>query len=348
MQNRPLFLIIDGSSLLSTNYYALLPFEIKTKKTEEERKPLYSKLMHAEDGTYTNGIYGMSKMLVQIMSDLKPEYIAVVFDQTRNTFRRELYPEYKGQRKETPAPLKEQFVLMEQILQESGIRVLIHDQYEADDLAGTLTEKSKQKARIRLLTKDRDYLQLVDDTYDVRCWITSDGEKAEAFRRAYGQCFGIDGVELPKSLKNIMEFTEETVYGEKGVVPHLIPDLKGIEGDVSDNIPGVKGVSSAAAPLLMEYQGMESLYQAIDASTSTKEDKELTGFWKEKLGISRSPLKALKEQRDIAILSKNLATIRTDVPIVESMEDCTTALFDSEIFNVWMKKLDIKTVSAPI
>lgn len=348
MQKRPLFLIIDGSSLLSTSYYALLPFEIKTKKTEEERKPLYNKLMHAEDGTYTNGIYGMSGTLIQMMSDLKPEYIAIVFDKTRNTFRRELYPEYKGQRKETPTPLKEQFILMEQILRESGIRVLIHDQYEADDLAGTLTEASKQKARVRLLTKDRDYLQLVEDAYDVRCWITSDGEKAEAFRKAYGKEFGIDDIEFPKSLKNIMEFTEETVYGEKGVTPRLIPDLKGIEGDVSDNIPGVKGVSSAAAPLLMEYQGLEALYEAIDESISTKEDKELIGFWKEKLGISRSPLKALREQRNIAMLSKDLATIRKDVSIAERMEDCTTAVFDPEVFNHWMKKLDIKTITAPM
>ncbi|MSS36573.1 5'-3' exonuclease [Clostridium porci] len=348
MQTRPLFLIIDGSSLLSTNYYALLPFEIKTKKTEEERKPLYDKLMHATDGTYTNGIYGMSGTLVQLLKDLKPDYMAVVFDKTRNTFRRELYPDYKGQRKETPAPLKEQFVLMQQILRESGIRVLVHDSYEADDLAATLVERSKQKARVRLLTKDRDYLQLVEDEYDVRCWITAEKEKADTFRNAYGNCFGGDAVELPRSLKSVMEFTGASVYGEKGVTPNLIPDLKGIEGDASDNIPGVRGVSSAAAPLLMEYQSMEGLYQAIEDAKTPKEEKELSAFWKEKLGISRSPLKTLKEQKDIALLSKNLATIRRDVPIIENMEDCPTVMMDSAVFNDWMKRLDIKTVEAPL
>ena len=93
---------------------------------------------------------------------------------------------------------------------------------------------------------------------------------------------------------------------------------------------------------------MEGLYQAIEDAKTPKEEKELSAFWKEKLGISRSPLKTLKEQKDIALLSKNLATIRRDVPIIENMEDCPTVMMDSEVFNDWMKRLDIKTVEAPL
>ena len=102
---RPLYLIIDGSSLLSTCYYATLPLEIKIQKTEEEREKLYGKLMHYKDGVYTNAVYGFSMTLVSIMRDLKPDRLTIVFDPTRDTFRRQLYPEYKAQRKDTARPL---------------------------------------------------------------------------------------------------------------------------------------------------------------------------------------------------------------------------------------------------
>lgn len=265
VKKRPLFLVIDGSSMLTTSYYALLPMEIKIQKEEKDRKPLYRKLMHAADGTYTNAVYGMSGILVQLLEQIKPEYLAVVFDLTRDTFRREIYLEYKAQRKNPPEPLKRQFALMQELLTDSGFKVLADSQYEADDLAGAITAKFSKEAEIRLLTKDRDYLQLVDDEKNVRCWILADKEKAEDFRNRYGQCYLGDDFTVPSCLSNVMEFTSESVYGEKGVYPSYISDLKGIEGDASDNIPGVRGVSSAAAPLIMEYGGGgEGIYNAID------------------------------------------------------------------------------------
>lgn len=121
---RPLFLIIDGSSLLTTAYFATLPLEIKTLKTEAERETLYGKLMHAPDGTFTNAIYGFCMTFSQMLRDLQPNMVAVVFDRTRNTFRKRMYPGYKAQRKETARPLKEQFILMQDILSSCGIVVL--------------------------------------------------------------------------------------------------------------------------------------------------------------------------------------------------------------------------------
>ena len=112
------FVIVDGSSLLSTCYYAVLPREIMFAKTDEEKQKHYDKILHAADGTYTNGIFGVLKAVVSLLKKQQPDHMAFVFDKTRNTFRRELYPDYKGTRSATPEPLKQQFVLLEQILED--------------------------------------------------------------------------------------------------------------------------------------------------------------------------------------------------------------------------------------
>ena len=118
-----MFLIIDGSSMLSSSYYGNLPKQILFAKTEEERAKHYDKIMHAPDGTYTNGIFTMLRTVLKILKKQKPDHIAFVFDKTRNTFRRELYADYKGTRGETPLPLKQQFILAEEMLQEMGFPV---------------------------------------------------------------------------------------------------------------------------------------------------------------------------------------------------------------------------------
>lgn len=344
---RPLFLIIDGSSLLSTCYYATLPLEIKVQKSEEEREKLYGKLMHSPDGRFTNAVYGFSMSLAAILRDLKPDMLAVVFDRTRDTFRRRMYPQYKAQRKETARPLKEQFKLMQDILTDSNAAVISSTEYEADDLAGMLTEKFKRDCQIRLYTKDRDYLQLVDDAYDVRCLMHTDAEKAADFRSRYGGIYGVesnDDLNLPPFYRTTIEHTRETVYGEMGVYPENITDLKAIEGDTSDNIPGVKGVSSAAAPLINEYGNLEAIYQAIDECKTPKDEKALTAFWKDVLGVKRSPLKALREHREEAFLSKNLATIRTSSTGLFQKDTYKVNTINKSAFNKWMEKLGIKSV----
>lgn len=343
---RPLFLIIDGSSLLSTCYYATLPLDIKMQKSEEERAKLYGKLMHAKDGTFTNAVYGFSMTLASMLRDLAPDRLAIVFDQTRDTFRRKLYPQYKAQRKDTPAPLKEQFKLMQDILSESGAAVFVSDTFEADDLAGMLTEQNKEACRIRLYTKDRDYLQLVDDAYDVRCLMHTDAEKALDFRKRYGSIYyASDSLEMPAFYRTTVEHTADTVYGEYGVFPQNIIDLKAIEGDASDNIPGVKGVSSAAAPLIMEYGSLEGIYEAIDGCNgNTKQEKALSAFWKDSLEIKRSPLNALKNHRTDAFLSKDLATIRKDAEQMLDTGHCRVSGINRPKFNERMAALDIKAV----
>jgi DNA polymerase-1 len=340
-------LIVDGSSMLVTCYYATLPKEVMFAKTEEEKIESYKKILQTSDGVYTNAVFGMLRIIKKILEYQKPEYICFCFDMSRNTFRRDMYKEYKAQRSKTPSPLSSQFVLMEKILESLGFKVLYDKQYEADDLAGSVAKKFETEVKTFLMTKDHDYLQLANDY--TRIWMvqTSD-EKAEAL---YSQFYYPSGhtrrtLNLPP---RVFEYTKTHVKTLEGVWPDQIPDLKGIMGDASDNIPGVKGVSSAAAPLLSEYGTVENLYDTIE-SCNEKELKELVKFWKESLGIKRSPLNALTKEsetelvgKEAALLSKSLATIKTDIPITFGLEDMS-ATYDESILKDILKQLEIKTL----
>ena len=161
------FVIVDGSSLLSTCYYAVLPREILFAKTDEEKMRHYDKILHAADGTYTNGIFGVLKAVASLVKRQQPDHVAFVFDKTRDTFRRELYPDYKGTRTSTPEPLKQQFVLLEQILADAGFKVLYSDRYEADDYAGSLVMKFRDQIPMVVMTKDHDYQMCIRDSRKV-------------------------------------------------------------------------------------------------------------------------------------------------------------------------------------
>lgn len=205
-----------------------------------------------------------------------------------------------------------------------------------------------------VMTKDHDYLQLVSDAYNVRAWmVQTRQEKADELYEKYYSIYGVDKkqVNLPEKT---FEFTDDTVYSEEGVWPSQIPDLKGIQGDTSDNIPGVKGVASAAPLLLGEYKTVEAVYEAIhEAEQDKKQLKELQDFWKNSLGISRSPYKSLTKTGEegelwgeaAAILSKELATIKTDIPLDYVLEDFSVSLCREDVLRKWCRKLDIKEAS---
>ena len=288
------------------------------------------------------------------MKRQQPDHVAFVFDKTRDTFRRELYPDYKGTRTSTPEPLKQQFVLLEQILADAGFKVLYSDRYEADDYAGSLVMKFRDQIPMVVMTKDHDYLQLVDDEHNVRAWmVQARQEKADELFEKYYAPYGLDkkDVNLPEKT---FEFTAEHVYAEEGVWPCQITDLKGIQGDSSDNIPGVKGVASAAPLLLNEYGTVEAVYAAVrEAERDKKALKELQDFWKQNLGISRSPYKALTKTGEegelcgeaAALLSKELATIKTDIELDYTLDDFKLSHYDEKKLRAWCKKLDIKEAS---
>ncbi len=313
------FILIDGSSMLVTNYYGNLPKALLFEKDPEKKEKLYSQILHNDKGQYTNAMYGMMRTILKIIAEQKPSHMMFAFDMTRDTFRREKYPDYKGNRGDTPAPLKEQFENMEKLLEEMGFAVFYDSHYEADDIVGSVVSKFEKEIPSYIITKDHDYLQLVSDY--TRVWlIQTKQETADELQSKYGAEFG-----WSKGLTAIpdkaFEVTPPLCLKEYGVRPEQIPDLKGIQGDTSDNIPGVKGVSSAAIPLLAKYGTVENIYEAIGECSDDKALKALTATWKEDLGITRSPMKALVEYKDMAFLSKDLARIRRDFPMDKSLDD---------------------------
>lgn len=349
MDKKEKLLIIDGSCLLSTNYYGNIPPKLKMSSglPEEEVRKLYSLILHNSEGKYTNAIYGFMKVLVKILNEQEITHIAFVFDKSRdNLFRRKLYPPYKAQRKPTPEPLKEQFVSIEESLKKMGFPVFYADGYEADDFAGTLVKKFEKNIDIVLLTKDHDYLQLVSDS--TKLWMMySDKDKVKELREKY--CIS-DDIIYPEK---VFEFNPVITKFEEGVWPEQIPDLKGLTGDTSDNIPGVKNLASAAAPLLSKYKTVENLYKAIEeVADDKKKTKELQDEWKKELEI-RNPYNALtksydeneyvKSAKESAILSKKLATIKTDLELETTLDDLIIKV-DKEAYKTELDYFNIKSL----
>ena len=303
-------LIVDGSSLLSTSFYATAR-DLLFAKTDEQKEFAYTKLMKSPDGEYTNGVYMFFKTLLPLLENQKITHLAVVLDRSRNTFRREIDPEYKANRSETPYPLKSQFMLLTELLKELNIPVFSHSDYEADDFAGTIAKKFEKDIKTYLHTKDEDYLQLVSDY--TKLWMVT-GKAEDMYKE-----LDINKKDL-KIPNGVFEYTPKYVKYFKGVNPIQIIDIKAIEGDKSDNIKGVKNVGpTSSRPLVDHYGCLEKIYEALDNLDKDKE-KELNTFFKESLGIKRTPIKNLLLYKEEAIISKKLATIKTDIEEIKELE----------------------------
>ncbi|MDK2564139.1 5'-3' exonuclease H3TH domain-containing protein [Romboutsia sedimentorum] len=310
------FLIVDGSSLLSTSFYATAR-DLLFAKTDEQKEFAYTKLMMSPDGEYTNGIYMFFKTLLPLLKNQDITHLAVVMDRSRDTFRREIDSQYKANRSETPHPLKSQFKLLTELLQEINIPVFSHCNYEADDFAGSLVKKFEKDIPIFLHTKDEDYIQLVSQY--TRLWMVTG--KAEDM---YSE-IGIDRTNLNVP-RGVFEYTPNYVKHFKGIEPIQIIDAKAIEGDKSDNIKGVKNVGPVSSrPLIAHYGSIEEIYNNIE-NLDSKSEKELLVFFKETLGIKRSPLKNLLLYKEDAFISKKLATIKTDIEEVQDLHLAKLAL----------------------
>lgn len=304
------FLIVDGSSLLSTSFYATAR-DLLFAKTDEQKEVAYKKLMQTQDGTYTNGVYMFFKTLLPLIEKQNITHIAIVLDRSRNTFRREIDPEYKANRKETPKPLSNQFKLLTEVLEEINIKVFSHCDYEADDFAGSLAKKFEKEIPIYLHTKDEDYIQLV--TENTKLWMVTG--KCDDMYKSIG--INKKDINVPNG---VFEYTPEYVKHFKGIMPIQIIDLKAIEGDKSDNIKGVKNVGpTSSVPLVAHYGSLEEIYNNIE-NLDSKSEKEMSKFFKEDLGISRSPIKNLLTYKEDAFLSKKLATIKTDIEEIRELK----------------------------
>jgi len=298
---------IDGSSLLTTSFWGTAPKEYMRAKTDEERSQAVKKMMQTSTGVYTNGVFAMVKTLLSIIEEQKPTHLFVAWDLSRNTFRRQIFEDYKGHREETKTELKSQFKLAQQVLSDMNIAQFILEGYEADDIIGTLSKKFQDEAKVFIWAKDQDALQLVNDR--VRLWFQT--SKVEAMYEELG--LNHKDLKLPEGC---FEFTPPLVKHFYGVEPIQIIDRKAIEGDASDGIPGIPGVGEASSvPLIREFISIENLYDWLEDTS----EKEAKAFMKE-LGIKRSPYSHLMKTsetelvgKESALLSKKLATIDTNV-----------------------------------
>ena len=319
-------LIIDGSSLLSTSFYATATAYLMAKTDEDKEKAL-ERLMKTSDGRYTNGVFPFMRTLLSLIKKNQPTHLAVVWDVSRQTFRQEIAGgTYKGTRKATPHPLKEQFISTQNLLQGIIPQFLSgrddEEVYEADDFAGSLAKRFQTEIPVFLHTKDEDYLQLVDS--NTRVWLGS--SKADKM---------FEDLNLNRQEFNVpdgfFEFTLSTLKDIKGLEPYQIVEYKALCGDTSDNIPGVKGVGEKAViPLLQEYGTIEAIYETIE-NLSAKEEKELKKFFKESLGIGRSPISYMLADGVIAL--GNCDNINYNAIFDEVTEEDTTLqpLFEEKL-----------------
>lgn len=232
--------------------------------------------MRNSKGFPTNGLYGLVNMLNKIIREEKPEYMLVAFDKGK-TFRHEKYLDYKGGRNETPDDLKRQFSVAKKLVPLMGIKCFEIDNYEADDIIGTYSKMAliDPEFETTIVSSDKDLLQLINEETEVK---------------------------LLKQ-KDYIRMNEETFMDTYGIKPIRMIDLKGLMGDASDNIPGVKGIGEKTAlKLLQEYDSLENVYDNIDNIKGATKQKLIDG-------------------KESAFMSKDIATIYNEVPVIYSLEE---------------------------
>lgn len=234
-------------------------------------------------GEPTGALYGLVSMLVRIMSDLKPDYMVAAFDLPEPTHRHIAYEKYKSHRPKADDALIAQIIRARDVLDAFGVPRYEKGGFEADDILGTIVHEVRNKKDIEVIiaTGDMDMLQLIE------------GERVRVFT-------------LKKGLSDVALYDERGVEARYGFGPKSIPDFKGLRGDPSDGIPGIKGVGEKTASVLLGAFGtIENMYAALK-----KDEKTLIA-----LGIKDGMLKKIKEGEEEAKFSKLLAEIRTDAPI---------------------------------
>ncbi len=249
-------ILIDSNALVHRAFHALPPSLTSPK------------------GVMTNAVYGFTSVLLKMLKDLKPDYIAATYDLAGPTFRHEEFEEYKAHRAKAPDELYAQIPLTKNILKAFGIPIYEQQGFEADDLIGSLAEVAKKEKGLQvvIVTGDMDTLQLVDD------------DKVVVFT-------------LRKGLTDTITYNEQEVKKRYGIKPEQVIDFKGLKGDPSDNIPGVPGIGEKTASLLVqEFGNIEEMYNKIENSSK-------------KIKLSPKLLEKLKENKDQAFFSKKLATI---------------------------------------
>ena len=262
--------------------------------------------LSAKDGTPTNAIYGFLNILLKLIKEQEPDYICAAFDVKAPTFRHKQYEGYKARRKPMPEGLAAQMPLAKDVLRAMGVTILEKEGYEADDIIGTVARLCEEsEISCFIATGDKDDLQLASDKTKVILTVTKSG------------------------------YNETIIYDDKAVKEkyHVTPtefiDVKALMGDPSDNIPGVKGVGEKTAMSLIEkHHSIEYIYENIDG-----------------IGLKGAMLQKMKDGREMAFMSKELATINRNTPIEFNTEECVFDGFENngELYEI-LKRLELNSI----
>ncbi|KAB7705928.1 DNA polymerase I [Bacillus aerolatus] len=288
--------LIDGNSVAYRAFFAL---------------PLLSN----SKGMHTNAVYGFTMMLLKVLKEENPTHLLVAFDAGKTTFRHKTYDEYKGGRQKTPPELSEQFPYIRELLKAYGIAQYELENYEADDIIGTLSlQAEKDDFEVKIYSGDKDLTQLASEATTV--------------------CI------TRKGITDIEVYTPAHIEEKYGLTPEQIIDMKGLMGDSSDNIPGVPGVGEKTAiKLLKQFDTVEKLLASIGEVSGKKLQEKL------------------EEHQDLAVMSKELATILREVPMDFSLSSLqynepdnekVYELFKELGFNSLLEKLDRPAEEAAI
>ena len=295
--------LIDGNSIMNRAFYGIMG----------------SKMLTTKDGKYTNAIYGFLAILFKILEDIKPQYIAVAFDLKGPTKRHKLYDGYKANRHGMPDELAEQMPIIKEILKAMNIDIIEKQGYEGDDILGTLAKYGeKQGLEVTILSGDRDTFQLASDNITIRIPRTKGGKtETEDYDR-----------------KKILE--------EYGLEPEQLIEVKALQGDTSDNIPGVPGIGpKTAISLIQKYNTVKELYKKIESG-----EDDLKGKQKENI----------INNKENAELSRVLGEIDTNVPIEDTLEEIkleewdrpkVLEIFEELRFNRYIERFGLKEEAQP-
>lgn len=283
-------IIIDSNALLHRAWHAIPP--LKTK-----------------DGLIVNAVFGYTSLLLNIIRELKPEYIIASFDLAGKTFRHEKYQDYKAQRVKQAEEFYEQFPLSQEVLSAFNIPILTKEGFEADDIIGTISHEAYQKYKdleIIIITGDLDALQLVNDRVKM--------------------------LTLKRGFNDTITYDLAAVQERYGLKPEQLIDLKALRGDSSDNIKGVKGIGEkGATELIKKFGSLDNLYKKISNSDIKEKTKQL-----------------LLDQKKQAYESQDLVTIIKNVPLNWQLEQAKFSQFDSEEVYKIFQKLEFKSLLSKI
>lgn len=301
------------------------------KKTDSKKKTLVLLDAHAilhrayhalpdfssPSGEPTGALYGVVAMLLAIVEELKPDYIAACFDLPEPTYRHDAFDGYKAGRVKTDDSLVQQINRSRDIFAAFGIRIFEHPGFEADDILGTIAHqlKTSKDLTVIIASGDMDTLQCVDK------------KRVQVYT-------------LRKGIKDTVMYDEAAVKERFGFPPKLVPDYKGLRGDPSDNIPGIAGIGEkTATELITQFGSIEAIYKKLKQSEAAFE----------KAGIKPRIINLLKDNQEEAEFSKMLATIRTDAPVTFTVPEKTwREKLDSEAILSLFSELGFRTLAGRV